>query len=231
MLIPPLQQLDMLLLQRVLTKLKEVRDFHMEKAINSSMPKGQSEEGMEGEDVWRYKRRRKVWGSTRITFTILLFRIQSSGAMRIKAERKHEKLVMLDVVLPNVQNQKNPWVLISKNTLERKEKVVGDKQIDERRGKWETAKRKNRNKVKEKEGENLCVEGGEEGEKGRERREIDSRSLLSEWDLPVSAISLDTAATPIPSPLKRLKPLKQVSLVSPPPDRETKTEGVNFPPN
>lgn len=35
-------------LGRALTKLKEVRDFHMEKAINSSMPKGQSEEGREG---------------------------------------------------------------------------------------------------------------------------------------------------------------------------------------
>eukprot|EP00064_Thunnus_orientalis_P008766 superscaffoldBa00001068_g8789 len=39
---------DMRLLQRAQTKLKEVRDFHMEKAINSSMPKGQSEDGREG---------------------------------------------------------------------------------------------------------------------------------------------------------------------------------------
>lgn len=45
----PLQQSDMPLLQRALTKLEEVRDFHMEKAINSSMPKGQSQEGREGE--------------------------------------------------------------------------------------------------------------------------------------------------------------------------------------
>ncbi|KAG7238002.1 hypothetical protein INR49_031356 [Caranx melampygus] len=42
---------DMPLLQRALTKLKEVRDFHMEKAINSSMPKGQSSEGREGEGM------------------------------------------------------------------------------------------------------------------------------------------------------------------------------------
>jgi len=39
-LIPPLQQPDMPLLQGALTKLKEVRDFHMEKAINNSMPQG-----------------------------------------------------------------------------------------------------------------------------------------------------------------------------------------------
>lgn len=37
------------LLRRALTKLKEVRDFHMEKAINSSLPRGQSEGGREGE--------------------------------------------------------------------------------------------------------------------------------------------------------------------------------------
>ena len=35
-------------LWRALTKLREVRDIHMEKAINSSMPTGQSKEGREG---------------------------------------------------------------------------------------------------------------------------------------------------------------------------------------
>lgn len=73
-----------------------------------------------------------------------------------------------DVVLQNVQNQKNPWVLIPKNTLERKEKVVRDKHIDERRGKWETVKgkRKNRNKVKEKEGETCVKEEVRQEKKG-----------------------------------------------------------------
>lgn len=47
-LIPRLQQPDTPVLQRALTKLEEVRDFHMEKAINSSMPWGQSEESREG---------------------------------------------------------------------------------------------------------------------------------------------------------------------------------------
>lgn len=35
-------------LERALTKLEEMRDFHMENAINSSMPKGQKEGGSEG---------------------------------------------------------------------------------------------------------------------------------------------------------------------------------------
>lgn len=39
----------MSLLQRTQTKLEEVRDFHMEKAINSSTPMGPSQEGREGE--------------------------------------------------------------------------------------------------------------------------------------------------------------------------------------
>ena len=108
------------------TKLKEVRDFHMEKAINSSMPKGQSEDGREGcEDVWRNKRERKVWGRTRAKHT-------QYYCFRFRAYEKYEKLATFDVVLPNVQNQKDPWVLIPKNTLERKEKVVKHKQIDKR---------------------------------------------------------------------------------------------------
>lgn len=40
-----------------LTKLEEMRDFHMENAINSSMPEGKKEGGSEGgkEDFCRYK--------------------------------------------------------------------------------------------------------------------------------------------------------------------------------
>lgn len=66
MLIPPLQQPDAPLLWRTLTKLREVRDFHMEKAINSSLPQGTERERHEGnEDVWRYKQAREVWGRKR----------------------------------------------------------------------------------------------------------------------------------------------------------------------
>lgn len=68
-LIPPSQQPDTPLLQRALTKLKEVRDFHMEKAINSSMPKGgRREEGREPErmsgDVISRERYEGGWGNT-----------------------------------------------------------------------------------------------------------------------------------------------------------------------
>lgn len=146
-LILPLQQPDMALLRRAPTKLKEVRDFHMEKAINSSMPKGQSEEGRQGgrEDVWRYKQKRKVWGSTRAKKNKKQSNITVSDSKHWSNgdKAKYQKLATFDVVLPNVHNQ-NPWVLlIPKNTLERKEeKVVKDKQIDERERKWETAKGK-----------------------------------------------------------------------------------------
>lgn len=81
--------------------------------------------------------------------TILLFLIQSSGAMRIKAEKGYKKLVTFDVVLPNVQNQKNPWVPIPKNTLETKEKVVRDKQMKDR-GSGKQLKEKGKIEIKSK---------------------------------------------------------------------------------
>lgn len=49
-------------LWRALTKLKEVRDFHVEKAINSSMPKG-TERGRQEE---REKEREGMSGDVRV---------------------------------------------------------------------------------------------------------------------------------------------------------------------
>lgn len=50
----------MQLLRRALIKLKEVRDFHMEKAINNSNLKGQTKEGREGERMSGDISKRKI---------------------------------------------------------------------------------------------------------------------------------------------------------------------------
>lgn len=68
------------LLQRALTKQKEVRDFHMEKAINSSMPRGQSEEDGEGEGLaGDIRKRRRCEGEQELKLNFL--RTSSSGPM------------------------------------------------------------------------------------------------------------------------------------------------------
>lgn len=131
------------LLQRAPTKLKEVRDFHVEKAINSSMPKrrergrqagrqaGREGEGMSGD----ISNRGRYGGGGDESRKCCL--IQSSRAMRKKQEWKYEKLGTFDVVLPNVQNgkKKSQGAYSQKYILQGKEKVVKDKQIDERHGK------------------------------------------------------------------------------------------------
>lgn len=92
------------LLRRALTKLKEGRDFHKEKAINSSIAQG-TERGRQGgrTDVWRYKQHGEAWGKKRAkkTAPILVFLIQGSGA-----EQRYDKPATFDVFLPNVQNPK-----------------------------------------------------------------------------------------------------------------------------
>ena len=69
-------------LWRALTKLREVRDIHMEKAINNSMPTGQSEEGKEGGrmsgDI--SNRGRYEEGGAQQLHKYYSFLIQSSGA-------------------------------------------------------------------------------------------------------------------------------------------------------
>lgn len=80
--------------------------------------------------------------------------------------------------------------------------------------------KENRNKVKEKE-EETCVgkDVGEEKKGAKGGKLIEGCCYQSEICQSV-AISLDTAATLIPSPLKRLKPLKQASFISSQTDKD-----------
>lgn len=74
----------------------------------------------------------------------------------------------------------------------------------------------------------MCGIGCEGGEKGGKK--IAGCCYQSEICQSVPSHSTQ-AATLIPSPPKRLKPMKQAGLVSFPTDRQKKTKGVNFPPN
>lgn len=94
------------------TKLKEVRDFHMEKAINSSMPEGQSEEN--GGRVWGVKR--------------LSRDIRMGG--RCEGEQTNKELFGWWFFSQNVQNHKR-ILRLRKNTSEKHE-VEKDQQMKDR---------------------------------------------------------------------------------------------------